>query len=531
MSPSSQSPGSSTSSDTSTGGGASPPHTSAAAGTSHARLDAHAGGRSSSHGLAGSADEDTLPFNVEAGEAGEGGKHPGFFSSTSYKNRPPRPPSQPWSSVIPDWMNPRKMTRRQMVLALMFAAVLFIAFIIIVASAAKNPRPEGMGPAGDEGSAETGKYKNLFVDVLGKSPAEVETKLAGVWDHFFLGDIDAEAVYVEVEPDMAQIINTESNVVTSEGISYGMIVCVHLEKKEAFNRLWNWARFHMQHTAGEYEAFFAWRVTRGGLLIDAKDVIPAPDAEAYIATALIAAHRKWGSTNRYPYKAEAMRLIEAMGNWQKGFFTKDAKATFNPTDWGLKHSNPSYHLPHFYEAYSRFLRNEGDPRAATFWAKAAKQSRKFFHQAAHHKTGLMPDYTTLDGKKAPDPNLAGHQNFQWDAWRAPANVAVDWAWWNADGWQQKYADRILHFFLSKGPQYDSQFTMEGKVAPNSTGHDPGLVSMNGVVALAARNRKKALPFVGELWDQDYPGGKGRYYPAMLYMMGLLHCSGKFKAYY
>ena len=40
-------------------------------------------------------------------------------------------------------------------------------------------------------------------------------------------------------------------------------------------------------------AFFAWRVTRDGQLIDAKDVIPAPDAEAYIATALIAAHRKW----------------------------------------------------------------------------------------------------------------------------------------------------------------------------------------------------------------------------------------------
>lgn len=30
-------------------------------------------------------------------------------------------------------------------------------------------------------------------------------------------------------------------------------------------------------------AFFVWRVTRSGMLIDAKDVIPAPDAEAFIA--------------------------------------------------------------------------------------------------------------------------------------------------------------------------------------------------------------------------------------------------------
>lgn len=146
-----------------------------------------------------------------------------------------------------------------------------------------------------------------------------------------------------------------------------------------------------------------------------------------------------------------MRLLEAMGDPRKGFFTRDGKVTFNPTDWGLSHSNPSYHLPHFWEAFARFLENEGEPpRVADFWRHAAVQSRAFFHKAAHRKTGLMPDYTTLDGRKAPDPNLGGHANFQWDAWRAPANVAVDWAWWQADGWQMKFADKFLGFFKNKG---------------------------------------------------------------------------------
>ena len=45
--------------------------------------------------------------------------------------------------------------------------------------------------------------------------------------------------------------------------------------------------------------------------------------------ALIAAHRKWGSTIEFPYKAEAMRLLEAMGDPRKGFFTKGAKVTFD----------------------------------------------------------------------------------------------------------------------------------------------------------------------------------------------------------
>jgi len=477
-----------------------------------------------------------LPFNVEAGQAGgedafEGG-HPGFFSKDSYKFRPSgREPPKHWKDRLPSFLDPRELTRRQQALCLLFSVAALLFLIVVVSFAAKGSVIEGLTAGADQGAAKTGNYRNLFTEIMGKTPVETDGKLEEVWTHFFKGDIETTGVYVEVEPNMAQIINTESNVVTSEGISYGMITCVHLEKQEVFNRLWNWARFHMQHTAGTYEAFFAWRVTRGGLLIDAKDVIPAPDAEAYIATALIAAHRKWGSTTAYPYKAEALRLIHAMGNWQNGFFTKDGKATFNPTDWGLDHSNPSYHLPHFYEAFARFLKNENDPRAAKFWSKAAKQSRKFFHVAAHPKTGLIPDYTTLEGKKAPDPNLGGHANFQWDAWRAPANVAVDWAWWNEDGWQQKYADRFLAFLTSQGPKYGSQFTMEGKLADSNTGHDAGLVSMNAVVALAARDQGLKSPFVKELWEQGMPEGKGRYFPAMLYMMSLLHCSGKFKAYF
>lgn len=58
----------------------------------------------------------------------------------------------------------------------------------------------------------------------------------------------------QVDPDMAQIINTESNVVTSEGISYGMTAAVHLDHKKEFDKLWNWARFHMQQMAGDFES-------------------------------------------------------------------------------------------------------------------------------------------------------------------------------------------------------------------------------------------------------------------------------------
>lgn len=47
--------------------------------------------------------------------------------------------------------------------------------------------------------------------------------------------------------------------------------------------------------------------------------------------ALIAAHRKWGSTVEYPYRAEALRLLDAMGDPDKRFFTRDGKV--RGTEW------------------------------------------------------------------------------------------------------------------------------------------------------------------------------------------------------
>lgn len=481
-----------------------------------------------------------FPSRVEAGQGQAGlgsaydGQAPGWASKElpRGRRRGQPPPRKHWTDALPAVLDPRKYTRRQAAVCLIMTTLALIVMIVVLSMAARRTiEVEGLLPGGDQGAAVTGVYRNLFTELMAKTPAESDAKVQEAYAHLFHGDPETEALYVEVEPNMAQIINTESDMVTSEGISYGMITCVHMDEQEPFNRLWNWARFHMQHTAGTFASFFAWRVTKGGLLVDAKDVIPAPDAEAYIAMALITAHRKWGSTPAYPYKAEALRLLRAMGQWQRGFFSRDGKATFNPTDWGSTHSNPSYHLPHFYEAFARFMANEGESRASGFWSGAARKSRFYFHVASNKKTGLMPDYTTLDGKPAPDPNLGGHTNFQWDAWRAPANVAVDWAWWNADGWQPKFADRILAFFASQGPEYASQYTTDGQVADNNTGHDPGLVAMNAVVVLAARDQALKPSFVRELWELPIPSGKGRYYPAMLYVMSLLHCSGKFKAYF
>ena len=50
--------------------------------------------------------------------------------------------------------------------------------------------------------------------------------------------------------------------------------------------------------------------------------------------------------------------------------------TFNPTSWGQQHTNPSYHVPAFYETWARFLERQGKP-GKEFWQRVAAQSRRF----------------------------------------------------------------------------------------------------------------------------------------------------------
>jgi oligosaccharide reducing-end xylanase len=102
---------------------------------------------------------------------------------------------------------------------------------------------------------------------------------------------------------------------------------------------------------------------------------------------------------------------------------------------------------------------------------------------------------------------------------------VDYAWFGADPWQVEQSDRVLKFLVSQGmDSYPNQYSLTG--APLSGDHSTGLVAMAAVAALAA-TPEIGKPFVQALWDVKIPSGTWRYYDGMLYMLGLLHVSGKF----
>ena len=384
-----------------------------------------------------------------------------------------------------------------------------------------KPLPDAPIPA-SVGAVSTGKYRNLFKE-LGYSDAEIDKKVESAWQKFFYGT-DDERIYYPVGEDMAYIYTADTDDVRSEGMSYGMMICVQMDKQEEFDRLWKWAKTHMQHKSGEFKGYFAWQMNTNGTI---KDNTPAADGEEYFATSLLFASARWGNGEGiYNYNKEAQEILKTMlhqaddGQGVNMFNKEHKMPVFCPIGNAATFSDPSYHLPAFYEVWAREAEQDND-----FWSEAAEASRQHFKDATNEKTGLGPDYSEYSGTAK---NEGNHGDFRFDAWRIAANIACDYAWWAQDDWATTHANRIQSFFYDQGvDSYGNQWSLDGKnLSPD---HSPGLVAMNATASLASSD-KKSWSFLEDLWNISPTTGKYRYYDGCLYMMGLLHCSGKFRAY-
>lgn len=377
------------------------------------------------------------------------------------------------------------------------------------------------------GAFSSGVYRNLFKEMLGKNDAEIQAKLDAAWQQLFYGDDATQRVYYPVGEDMAYIEDIGNADVRSEGMSYGMMIAVQLDKKEEFDRLWKWAKTYMYQSDGPYKGYFAWHCTPDGEQLDAN---PASDGEEWFVMALLFAAARWGNGDGiFNYQAEAQAILDTMLHMSEtnsilatNMFDPQAKqVVFVPRLGPLStFTDPSYHLPAYYELWSRWAERDN-----SFWADAAQASRGFWKKAAHPQTGLMPDYAEFTGEPH---GTDEHKDFRFDAFRVASNVAVDYTWFAADPWAVEQSNRLLEFFYSQGiDQYVNQYSLDGE--PLSNDRSPGLMAMNAVAALAATT-DKAPEFVAALWDTPIPTGRWRYYDGMLYLLALLHTSGNFRIY-
>lgn len=417
--------------------------------------------------------------------------------------------------------------------------------------------PAKVAAATDRASALTQQYPNLF-KTLGYSDAAIERKMTDAFAHFFYGDAKTQAVYFadgqNSQGAKAYIHDINSNDVRSEGMSYGMMIALQLNKKAEFDALWNWAKTHMYQADPKHPAYgyFAWSVATDGAVLD---VMPAPDGEEYFVTALYFASVRWGNgSGIYDYKTQADQLLHLMRHRQvitgttltysavatsdggkrqpirkiqtgtNLFHPEHAMVRFTPDLPNADHTDASYHLPAFYEVWARM----GPAADQAFWRKAAAVSRDYFSLAAHPKTGLTPDYGHFDGSPWAAPWRPESADFRFDAWRTAMNWAVDWSWWRLNPRAQELSHRLQAFFLAEGlNSYVSQYSLDGKKLDEK--QTTGLVAMNAVASLSSTH-PQALQFVEALWQQPLPSGQYRYYDGMLYLMALLHVSGQFQAW-
>lgn len=400
-------------------------------------------------------------------------------------------------------------------------------------------------PPATEGAARSGTYRNLFVEI-GKPEAEVTAKLDRAYQQLFHGNTEDQTVRFDAGQNangpLAYILDINHGDIRSEGMSYGMMIAVQRDEKQDFDALWNWAMTYAHHADEKHPAhgYFSWQMRPDGTAIDE---MPAADGEEYFAMALLFAEHRWGSGEGiYAYKQQALELLSDMKNraditgMVNGKRETKGVALFNPEHKMVRftpdsgnfttngdHTDPSYHLPAFYELWALW----GPEADRPFWADAAKVSRDYFVKATHPKTGLAPDYGNFDGSPKSASWDANTKDFRYDAWRTAMNWSFDAAWWAKDPRQIELSDKLLRFFAGIGKAYPNTFAIDG--TPTSQSSSSGLVAMNAVAALAATD-PVAGDFVEALWNQPIPTGKYRYYDGMLHLLAWLHVSGEFRVH-
>lgn len=379
-------------------------------------------------------------------------------------------------------------------------------------------------------------YRNVFAEI-GKSESEINARLKEVVEEFFYGE---NKVYFPVGEDMAYIEDTGNHDARTEGMSYGMMMCVQLDMKEEFDRLWKWAKTYMWMEDGFHEGYFAWSCGVDGTKFANS---PAPDGEEFFAMALFFASHRWGDGEGiFAYSKEAKEILRACIH--KG---KDGRVGVPMWNWdnkqilfvpGIDYTDPSYHLPHFYELFGEWTYEED----REFFKDAAKVSREYLAKACHPVSGMNAEYAEFDGSpmKRPIPwTNDRHDWFYSDAYRTAANIGLDYEWYRTDVGQRAAVERLQYTLgvVNKENPY-IVYEVDGTPIDMPALHPVGILAttaqaslaVEGPLSLDNRDEKKALAaqWVERFYNEPMRTGDRRYFDNCLYLFAFLALSGNYR---
>ncbi len=270
-------------------------------------------------------------------------------------------------------------------------------------------------------------------------PPDIANILSTSWAHYKTTMIASDGRPLG-DPDIGDIDkdgDKKEKITVSETVSYVLPRAEVMNDKTVFDSVWLWAKNNMQreNITSTYnpsknervnffphlqDHLFAWRWTpstggeKGGVL-SSYDFNPSTDADQDIAAALLMADKRWGSTGRINYLAEALAImgdifekeVLTIGNeyyllsGDKQFFTYD------PFDGSRTHAiNPSYLRPSYYGGMFR----NADPHhlwidllPTAHWQMKKTAGATMHDEAADPvigRHGIIPDFAAIDEQKS-----------------------------------------------------------------------------------------------------------------------------------
>ena len=366
---------------------------------------------------------------------------------------------------------------------------------------------------------------------FGYDPDDINARLAHVWHEIFEGP---NKFYWTTDDGLGYVMDTGNHDVRTEGMSYAMMLAVQYDRQDVFDRLWVWVMRHMYMPEGHHAHYFSWSVKPDG---SARANGPAPDGEEYFAMALFLAGRRWGNeTGVCDYAAQARELLHYCvhkGREESGdpMWNADNRLIkFIPeVEW----TDPSYHLPHFYEVFAQ----EANKQDRTFWRDAADASRIYLTRACDPATGMNPEYSLYDGTPHTEEQFGRHDWFYSDAYRTAGNIGLDCLWNGVT--DTILCDRIAalqQFFLTH--DRTCAYTVDGTpVGDERVLHPVGFIAATAEGALAAIHadplaypnaERNARAWVDLLWHTPMRVGPRRYYDNFLYAFAMLALAGSYR---
>ena len=213
--------------------------------------------------------------------------------------------------------------------------------------------------------------------------------------------------------DDGRIVDTGNQGVShSEGQGYGLILAVYNQDQEAFQRIWQWTKTHLQV---RNDKLFMWR-KQVGVPLAQEDPNNATDGDILIAWALLKAANTWQVPD---YRKEAAGIL--LDVKQKLIVTGSGMPVLLPGEYGFQSPdatvlNLSYWV---FPALKAFSIADEDP----VWQQLIDSGRLLLKQARYGRWQLPPDWLQLN--KDGSIQATKVPRFGYDAIRIPLYLLME----------------------------------------------------------------------------------------------------------